>query len=240
MTTLEALKARVRKHPGAKRLRRLVHPAWMGTLRRTMPLSPSFGGDRGRPVDRYYIEQFLNQYRQDIHGSILEVKDNSYAARFATGAFHCEVLDINPANPHATVIADLQQADSIDSGTFDCFLLTQTIGLIPNVAAALRHAHRILKPGGVLLLTAPGLGSRATERAEAPADYWRFTQDAIAELVHPMFGAENVQLHSYGNVLSAVALLMGIAEEELSPGELDVNDRRFPVVVTARAVKQTQ
>src|SRR5207248_3252340 len=35
-------------------LRRLSRPAWLGTLRRTRPLSDVWGFDRGTPVDRYY------------------------------------------------------------------------------------------------------------------------------------------------------------------------------------------
>src|SRR5262249_52965698 len=33
-----------------------------GDLRQLRPISPNFGLDRGRPVDRYYIENFLAQH----------------------------------------------------------------------------------------------------------------------------------------------------------------------------------
>ena len=235
--SFEALRVHIRRYAVIKPLRRIVHPALMGTLRRTKPLSLAFGSDRGQPVDRYYIEQFLADHRADIRGRVLEVKDSSYTKRFASGQFESDVLDIRSENPRATIIADLQRADSVEGGHFDCFLLTQTIGLIPDVRTALEHAHRLLKPGGVLLLTAPGLGSRAADKTEAPGDYWRFTKDALKQLLWPIFRAENVQLYSYGNVLAAVALLMGMAREELSAKELEVNDLRFPVVIAARAVR---
>ena len=38
--------------------RRVTRPAWLGTLRRTRPLSADFGYDRGTPIDRYDIERF--------------------------------------------------------------------------------------------------------------------------------------------------------------------------------------
>jgi hypothetical protein len=51
------------------------------------------------------------------------------------------------------------------------------------------------------------------------------------------FGSEHVEVDSYGNVLTAVAFLMGMAEEELSLDELDTRDDRFPVLISVRAVK---
>jgi SAM-dependent methyltransferase len=236
-TTAGKLRARIRKHAMAKRLRRLVHPAWMGTLRRTQPLSPSFGSDRGQPVDRYYIETFLEEHRGDIRGRVLEIKDSSYTVRFGSGVTESEVLDVDPANRQATIIADLQRAGSIQTADFDCFILTQVLGLIADLRSAIAESYRILRPGGVLLVTLPGLASRAADRTEAPADYWRFTADALDFLLKQQFGTASITLRSYGNVLSAVAMLMGMAREELSTRELNAVDARFPVVVAGRAIK---
>ncbi len=68
-------------------------------------------------------------------------------------------------------------------------------------------------------------------------DYWRFTTLTCRRLFGETFGAEHVDVSTYGNVLAAVAFLMGMAREELSPGELDTHDDRFPVLITVRAVK---
>jgi SAM-dependent methyltransferase len=231
------LRARIREHSAAKRLRRLVHPAWMGTLRRTQPLSSRFGADRGQPVDRYYIESFLDAHRDDIRGHVLEIKDSAYTVRFGNEVTVSDVLDIDAGNPHATIIADLQNAVSIPSGGFDCFVMTQALELIADLPAAVAESHRILRRGGVLLVTVPGLASRAADRSEAPADYWRFTADALGLLLTKAFGTRNVKLQSYGNVLTAVASLMGMAREELSARELNLADARYPVVAAARAVK---
>src|SRR5829696_9316780 len=65
-----------------QRLQRLLRPAWLGTLRRITPLSRRWGADRGTPIDRWYIERFLEAHRGDIHGRVLEVKDAGYARRF--------------------------------------------------------------------------------------------------------------------------------------------------------------
>jgi hypothetical protein len=95
------------------------------------------------------------------------------------------------------------------------------------------HACRILRPGGVLLATAPSVSR--TDRALHEIDYWRLTPVAAAELFGRVFGRENVTVQGYGNVLSAAAFLMGMAAEELRQDELDEVDPAFPVLVGIRA-----
>src|SRR5919108_701423 len=131
-----------------QRIRRVVRPARLGTLRRTTPLSHDFGYDRGTPVDRYYIERFLWAHRDDVRGRVLEVKDSTYTDWLGSGVTQKDVLDIDRANEDATISADLASADEIADGTFDCFILTQTLQLIYDVRSAVTHARRILRPGG--------------------------------------------------------------------------------------------
>ncbi len=217
-------------------LRRVLHPAWFGTLRRTTPLSDHWGYDRGTPIDRYYIECFLESHRQDIHGHVLEIKDTTYTDRFGTNVVQSDVLDIDASNPRATLVADLATADSIPADTVDCMILTQTLQFIPDLRAAVVHVHRILRPGGVLLCTVPGLSR--VERAYASSDYWRFTPAACVLLFGDEFGAENVTVRAYGNVLTAMAFLTGLASEELSQRELMQHEEHFPVTIATRAVKR--
>jgi hypothetical protein len=207
----------------------------MGTLRRTTPLSGGWGFDRGRPVDRYYIDSFLERHQQDIHGCVLEILNSSYTNRFGSRIERAEVLDIDPANPLATIVADLAAADSVSSDLFDCFILTQTLQLIYDVRSAIVHSHRILRPGGVLLATIPAVSRIA---GEGYTDYWRFTPASCALLFGEFFGADQLTIYSYGNVLTAVAFLEGMACEELSKRELDASDERFPVLLAIRAVKK--
>ena len=220
-----------------KYLRRLTHPAWLGTLRRTTPLSDRYGYDRGTPIDRYYIERFLEDHRRDIRGHVLEVKDSGYTDRYGIGVEHRDVLDIDPANPHATIKADLATADAIASDQFDCFVLTQTLQLIYDTRAAIAHAHRILRTDGALLVTMPAV-SRVVPEDGLKTDYWRFTIASCLALFGQVFGPEHITVRSHGNVLTCIAFLAGMAYEELSRQELDTNDKFFPVIVTVRAVKQ--
>lgn len=216
-------------------LRRRLRPARLGTLRGRAPVSDSWGFDRGTPVDRHYIESFLAEHRQDVRGRVLEVQDSGYTDRFGNGLLARDVLDVDPANPRATVVADLATADAVPPDRFDCFLLTQTLHFIWDLPAALRHARRILRPGGVLLATLPAV-SRVSGGAAAH-DYWRLTGAGAERLFGEAFEPENVRVEVYGNALAAIAFLAGMAREELKARELDRRDERFPVIVGVRAVK---
>ncbi len=230
--TLNPTRAKLRQW-----LRRLRHPAWLGLLRRTRPLSDVWGFDRGKPVDRYYIESFLEAHRNDIRGRVLEVQDSGYTNRFGHQIERREVLDINSQNPQATIIADLAAADSVGSDQFDCFILTQTLHLIYDIHSALRHCHRLLAPNGVLLATLPAV-SRISKGAGVEGDYWRFTSASAQQLFGEAFGAENVTVQTYGNVLTAISFLAGLATEDLSRRELDELDPYFPVIIAVRAQKR--
>jgi SAM-dependent methyltransferase len=219
-----------------QRLRRYIHPAFLGTLRRTRPLSDDFGYDRGTPVDRYYIERFLAQHRSDIRGRVLEVKEPIYTERFGDRVMRSDVLDLDASNPRATFVADLAEADELPADAFDCFILTQTLQYIYRVEAAIRHAHRVLQPGGVLLATVPTVSRVAYPQAVAP-DYWRFTAAACSKLFGEAFGPDHVTVRAHGNVLTCIAFLTGMALEELRRTELEVDDPLFPMIVTICAVK---
>ncbi len=216
-------------------VRRMSNPARLGILHRTTPVSDRWGFDRGTPVDRYYIARFLEENRQDIHGRVLEIKDSGYTELYGYGVENADVLDIDASNPHATIVADLCAADMVPSNSYDCFVLTQTLQFMPEIGAALSHAHRILCTGGVLLATLPGLSR--VERAYAELDYWRFTPASCQLLFGKVFGAGQVRVRSYGNVLAAVAFLAGMASEELSERDLESHDDLYPVVLAVRAVK---
>lgn len=219
------------------RLRRARRPATLGVLRSTEPLSDKWGYDRGTPIDRYYIEHFLQKHRSDVSGQVLEVHDSNYSRRFGSSVGQYAVLDVDSANLNATMTADLSAADSIDADQFDCFILTQTLHLIYDIRSAVTHAHRILRPGGVLLATVPAVSKIVTSYEHAN-DYWRFTPASCLTLFGRVFSPEQVTVCSYGNVLTAIAFLSGLAHEELTPKELDFLDEQFPVIVAVRAVKR--
>lgn len=208
-----------------------------GELRRLKPISMYWGLDRGKPIDRYYIENFLTRYAQDIQRRVLEIGDNSYTHRFGDDRVtQSDVLHIDEKAPHATMIGDLTDADHLPSDTFDCFILTQTLQLIYDVRLALRTVHRILKPGGVVLATIPGI-SPTYDHEWQKCWCWSFTALSTKMLFEELFPADSIEVQTFGNVLAATAFLQGIAAEELQAQELDYHDPGYEVTITVRAVK---
>ena len=234
LARLHRPRAPLRLGPVVGALRRRRGPVWLGSLGSTAPFGGNWGYDRGTPVDRWYIERFLAEHSRDVTGRVLEVKDSGYTDRFGHALQERAVLDVDPANPLATYVADLAAADGVPDDAFDCFVLTQTLQLVFDVRAALGHAHRILRPGGVLLATMPV----ASRICDPPlTDHWRFTPLAARRLLAEAFGAGEVSVAGRGSVLAQIAFLEGLAAEDLTARELAVDDERFPLVVCARAVK---
>ena len=109
--------------------------------------------------------------------------------------------------------------------------------LIFDPPAALRTLHRILKPGGALLVTVPGISPVATRSVWGPRWYWSFTEASLRRLLAATFEARHCHLETHGNVLAAVAFLEGLAAEDLTPDELSSPDPDYPVIITALARK---
>lgn len=210
----------------------------LGDLRRLSPISRSFGFDRGQPIDRYYIEKFLGRHAADIRGRVLEIGDSRYTRQFGSDRVtRSDVLHVNLRKPDVTIIADLTEAHHIPSDSFDCLIVTQTLQLIYEVKAAVATCHRILKPGGVMLATFPGLSRIARPSfGETWEDTWRFTKAGAERLFREVFPGK-VTVEAYGNVLAAIACLHGLAAEELRPAELEANDPDFEVLLAVRAAK---
>ena len=151
------------------------------------PLRPEFGLGYGTPIDRYYINDFLQKYRGDIKGRVLELSEPGYTKSLGgEQVTHSDVLHAVPGNPMATIVADLTDAPQLSSDAYDCVILTQTLNVIYDVRAVLATVHRILKPDGVVLITVPGISQISRTDYEQWGDYWRFTSYTLARLFAPL------------------------------------------------------
>lgn len=201
------------------------------------PVSRFFGEDRGTPIDRYYIEKFLGQQQHLIKGTVLEIADSHYSKKFGANASKYEVLFINDNNPHATIIGDLTEHQTLPTNTVDCFICTQTFNFIYGFSEAIRGAYQLLKPGGYLLATVAGPSQISRFDMDRWGDYWRFTTLSAQRTFDEIFGKGNVEVDFYGNCLSAISLIRGIAAEEIPKEKLDFKDQDYEVIVTVTARK---
>jgi SAM-dependent methyltransferase len=210
----------------------------LGDFARTAPISDSFGFDRGKPIDRYYIEKFLGKSANDIRGRVLEIGDNDYTVRFGGSKVDkSDVLHVDAGNPSATIVGDLSKSGILPSDAFDCIVLTQTLHLIFDMRKALAELARSLKPGGTLLVTVPGI-TRVDRGEWGYTWYWSLTDLALAQLLAEFFDEKDILVETFGNVFAAVSFLQGLALSEVPTSKLDILDSSFPVIVTAKVVKR--
>ena len=108
---------------------------------------------------------------------------------------------------------------------------------IYDVHAVVKTLHRILRPGGAVLVTVGGVTPISRRDMERWGHYWSFTTLSARLLFEEAFRAGDVHVDAFGNVLAATAFLQGLAAEELSPTELDYRDPDYEFLITVIAVK---
>lgn len=212
------------------------------SLRRLRPVSN--GRQRGTPVVRYYWAHYLRQHQPDICGNALEVGTTATIRRYGGKAvIRADAIDLEAHSPEVTVVADLSRADHVPSDTYDCFINQFTMHLIYDVEAALYHAIRILKPGGVLLVNFPCVDYYFAKGLDmgtgAPLFlYWWFTPIQVENLLRRLgLGGADYELVIYGNLFARIAYQMNIPAEELTRNELEHVDAGHPLLICARVAK---
>ena len=203
------------------------------------PVSRTWGFERGAPVDRHYIERFLQANAGDIRGAVLEFMDDAYTRRFGGDRVaSSDVLEVVEGNAKATIVADLTRAGELPADRFDCIICTQVLQMIFDVRAAVHGLCRLLRPGGVVLVTGSGISKVGRHLGVDPwGEYWRFTEQSLTLLLNDAFAGGSVSVESYGNVLTATAFLYGIAADELSEHDLARRDLDYELLVAGRAQK---
>lgn len=197
---------------------------------RTEPAARGFGAANGTPVDRCYIERFLEKHRAAIRGTVGEIAEDVYTKRFGSGVGSGVVFDFGREARPGGVAGDLTCPEELPEELFDCFICTQTLNFIYDVPAALRGLARMLKPGGVLLGTVSGLSQVSRFDYERWGDYWRFTDMCLARLLGNEF--RDVETECFGNVAAAAAFLDGLVLEQLPDRSiLDLADPDYQIVV---------
>jgi SAM-dependent methyltransferase len=210
----------------------------LGHLRRTSPISTDFGYDRGEPIDRYFIDRFVGDHAHDMRGAALEFEDDAYLRRFGGDAVtSIDVLSVEAGLPGTTIVADLAVADQLPVARFDSIVCTQVLQLVYDLDAAVQNLHRMLRPGGAVLATMPGITRIARAPSGAWEDQWRLTSASARTLFEGVFGRGAVETAWYGNPLVAISLLAGLAVSDLKPAELEARHSDYEVLVGVRAVR---
>lgn len=201
-------------------------------IKSNKPISNFYGLDRGKAIDRFYIESFLEKNKAYIKGDCLELLNNDYTIKYGgKNVLKSDILDINRSNKKANVIGDIRDLKKIiPDNSYDCIILTQVLQFIDEYNLALLECKRILRTGGSLLITVPSI-SRVDCVAGLEGDFWRFTEASLGFILRDKF--KNLIISSYGNVKTGIGFWIGLSQEEFDKKSFEFNDSNFPILITA-------
>ena len=208
---------------------------------RVDPVSSVFGCDRGTPIDRYYIENFLDENRHFIKGRIIEIAEDRYSRLFANHDAQekpiFDTLHFDGTEGETTIIGDLSVPSTLPENRYDCFICTQTYNFIFDVRKSIEGTYTLLKKGGVVLATVSGISQISRHDMDRWGDFWRFTDKSMTMLFEQA-GFSKIEVVTMGNSLASTALLQGIAVEDLPNKELlDIVDKDYQMTIGIKAVK---
>jgi len=126
---------------------------------------------------RQAVIDFTRQYGTELNGQRaldFGAGNSPYGTHF--DAVNCELLraDLAPADPKVLRIGSDGRVP-VEDGSMAAVLSLQVLEHVPDVQAYLREARRMLRPGGVLLLTTHG----AWHYHPYPTDMRRWTVDGL-------------------------------------------------------------
>lgn len=208
----------------------------------SIPASESMGGDRGKPIDRYYIEKFLFEKKQLVDNAdiTLEIADDEYSKLLFPNSQH-KILTYDNSVPKndRLMIGDLTDESTLEKSSVNCFICTQTLNFIYEVDAAVRGMNYVLKDNGTALVTVSGISQLSPYDYPRWGDYWRFTDMSIKRLFERYF--DEVEVETYGSLPATLAFLQGMSVEDVAnSGILEKWDAFFPITIGVIAKKRSK
>lgn len=205
-----------------------------------LPLEPygrTFGTERGKAVDRVYIERFLKLYNEDIKGSVMEIASPEYTRMFGKERVTEEIV-LHVKGWGNTIKGNFETGEGIENDMADCLICTQTLQYVFNLQETAKNIYKLLKKNGVALITVPGIKSLSIYDDSNWGEKWSFTKKSMLELFEPLFGIDNISIKTYGNVKVATAYLYGLCAEDLETTDFDYDDDMFPFLITVKLIKR--
>ncbi len=194
-----------------------------------------FGSNRGNPIDRYYIEDFLERNSEYIHGDVGEMGELTYTEQFGQEINNKYIFHVSQKGEDIKNI-NLETGEGIENELLDCFICTQTIQFIYDIKSVAKNIYKLLKDDGVALITAAGISKISLGDYNQWGEYWHFTKQSMKRIFQDA-GFSEIEVESYGNIKTAMCFLYGMTVEDLSEDDFELNDEQFQVIITALVKK---
>ena len=179
-----------------------------------MRLKRLFSGTRARPsiFEKDYL--FLRALARDLRQAIDEITDQAltvldvgssykpYASLFDGKDARFLALDTPPARPTLDIVGSAETLP-VKTGSVDVCLCTQVLEHVERPELVLPELARVLRPGGVLLLSTHGV----FHHHPYPHDYWRWTDEGLRKITVPSF--REVSVKNNGGTLLLLFHIVG-------------------------------
>jgi SAM-dependent methyltransferase len=113
---------------------------------------------------------------------------------------HYDGVDLWPRSDKVTLVGDIQTLAMIQDNSYDSAICIEVLEHVPEPARAVATIARILKPGGVVVISVPHL----SRLHDLPHDYFRYTEYGLRYLLTQV-GLEVVSIQPKGGLLTFLA-----------------------------------
>lgn len=213
-----------------------VDASFLTNLAPIEPLNRKFGLSRGTPIDRYYIEAWLENNKELIRGDVLEIAEDTYTKRFGGSAAISHILHVS-LEQDGFIKGNFETGEGITEDSMDCIILTQTLPFIYGCDKVIANLYKMLRKGGTALITTGGIAQISRYDMDRWGHFWSFTTASLKRLIEESAFGDHYKITVYGNIKAACALLYGVAAEELKTEELEYADDDYPVSICAVVTK---
>jgi SAM-dependent methyltransferase len=158
------------------------------------------------PERRFLSAAFLAQYRalsplmrRYLHGRVIDLGSGTMPFKGLLGdqVMSYDTLDIAPRSEMTTYVGDIQDMQMIQDASYDSAICLEVLEHVPSPQRAVREVHRILEPGGFVIVSVPHLSRLHDE----PHDYYRFTKYGLRHLLETA-GFEVLELREKGGLVA--------------------------------------
>jgi len=151
-----------------------------------------------RKLTSWQVRDFLSKYATDDSQNVLEIGADS-TRRNADIFKNLLTLNIDPEQK-PDVVGDAQDL-SFENSSFDVIVCSEVFEHVKDPRKAALEFKRVLKPGGLLLLTTRFV----FPVHDAPSDFWRFTPYGLQEIFSDW---EIVEEKTEADAFSTIAILL--------------------------------
>ena len=167
----------------------------------------------------------------------MEIAEKTYTDRYASGDYTANILTFDKNDSNADIIGNLETGEGIVSDKYNCFIMTQTLPFIFDIKTAAENSIKLLKKGGTLLITVPGITQISRYDMDRWGHYWSFTDLSLRKLYSDIVPSENIEIETFGNVKTAASFLYGYSQEDLIKKDFKKNDNDYQLIIGARITK---